>query len=382
MNVLHAFSNYLNLSENWAYRLISNIPEVNTFITADEYRKTNFYDSNFEFVEFPLKYVDESIPLSKALNKIIAQLRKTNPQYVARILKGRSINVLHSHYGYSGWNHRKIADLLNIPHVISFYGWDYEKFTFLNPSWKPKYQKLFQIGDKFLAEGSHAKQLMVKIGCPEQKVDVIRLGGDIQSIPFQLRHRKSSNFRLVQIANLTGKKGHVYTIEAYALAKAKRSDISLTIIGNGPAAFKQELVSKARQLNVLEDIEFIDYVNFDHLHDLLLDYHAFIHPSCYTESLDSEGGAPVVLIDAQATGLPVISTTHCDIPDVVIHESTGFLSPEKNSEAVAESIVRLFDLSQSDYDQMSIKARSHMEDAYDISKNTQYLRGIYGQLLS
>ena len=65
-------------------------------------------------------------------------------------------------------------------------------------------------------------------------------------------------------------------------------------------------------------------------------YHVFIQPSCYTATRDCEGGAPLVLLNAQATGMPVITTTHCDIPDEVIHNETGLLTAERDIEGLVD----------------------------------------------
>ncbi|HKR03594.1 MAG TPA: glycosyltransferase, partial [Bacteroidia bacterium] len=94
-----------------------------------------------------------------------------------------------------------------------------------------------------------------------------------------------------------------------------------------------------------------------------------------------EGGAPVVILDAEATGMPVISTTHCDIPSEVIHKQTGLLSPEKNAIALTESIVRFYRMTNETYKRFSEEARSHIEQNFDTVKNTASLRNIYLEYL-
>jgi colanic acid/amylovoran biosynthesis glycosyltransferase len=127
---------------------------------------------------------------------------------------------------------------------------------------------------------------------------------------------------------------------------------------------------------------FYEWVDPGQLHDLMRDYHVFIHPSCYSQNMDCEGGAPIVLLDAQATGLPVISTTHCDIPDEVSHGLTGLLSPEKDVESLAKSIEIFYHMGQDEYDEFSVRARLHVSRTYDIRSNAKKLRQLYQEIIS
>ncbi len=99
----------------------------------------------------------------------------------------------------------------------------------------------------------------------------------------------------------------------------------------------------------LKKITFIDSINFEKLHEFMKNYQVFIHPSCYTDQRDCEGGAPIAILDAQATGMPVISTTHCDIPDEVIDKMVGYaerarregmLALEEDSENESDPFLR------------------------------------------
>jgi len=94
-------------------------------------------------------------------------------------------------------------------------------------------------------------------------------------------------------------------------------------------------------------------------------FHVFIHPNQYGEKRDSEGGAPVVLMDAQATGMPVLSTFHCDIPIVVIHGVTGILVKEKDVNGLAEAIKKFYDMEESVYLEYCEQARKHIEENCD-----------------
>jgi colanic acid/amylovoran biosynthesis glycosyltransferase len=121
-------------------------------------------------------------------------------------------------------------------------------------------------------------------------------------------------------------------------------------------------------------VTFVDYAT---LHDYLKDFDAFIHASCYADSQDCEGGAPVVVLDAQATDLPVIATTHCDIPSEVVHGVTGLLSEQKNVNKLAENSHQFCLANDVAFQEFSTAAIDHVKKSYSIKSNCEALRGIY-----
>jgi colanic acid/amylovoran biosynthesis glycosyltransferase len=129
-------------------------------------------------------------------------------------------------------------------------------------------------------------------------------------------------------------------------------------------------------------VELLESIELERLYEFMKYYHIFIHPSCYTDDKDCEGGAPVVLLDAQATGMPVISTYHCDIPEVVVHQKTGLLTSEKNIDDLSKAIMKFYFMEQEEYDQYCENARHHMEKNYNIKISGKTLRKIYEDMLS
>ena len=111
-------------------------------------------------------------------------------------------------------------------------------------------------------------------------------------------------------------------------------------------------------------------------------YHVFIHPSCYAANRDCEGGAPIVILDAEATGMPVIATTHCDIPEEVLHNVTGLLSAEKDVSALAESISTFYKMSNETYQQFSNAARKHVVEKFNIQVCANQLQAVYNKIVS
>ena len=158
-------------------------------------------------------------------------------------------------------------------------------------------------------------------------------------------------------------------------------NMHLTLIGNGDAQIKLYIEEFIKSNGYENKIAFLNSIDYKTIHDYFKGFDVFIHPSCYAKDMDCEGGAPIVILDAQATGLPVIATSHCDIASEVIDGKTGLLTPEMNIEDLANSIIRFYSMDNNEYIYFSENARKHVEEEYNIEKNSKYLSDIYFNLL-
>ncbi len=382
LNVVQAFHQYLDYTENWAYKLISNLPDTKNYIISKEYLRFNFYNPDFVFIEFPLKKIDvlgKKGFFTKVFNRLVHYSFNLYPFYVKSVLKDIKIDIFHSHFAYTGWDYIKLAKKLKAKHVVSFYGLDYENLPFREPEWEKRYRKLFKEADLFICEGNHGAKILKNMGCPEEKVVVNRLGVEVENIPFYKREKKEKSLKLVQIASFREKKGHIYTVKAFHKALKDCPNMSLTFVGKGET--RKQVEEYVKKENLQDKVSFIDVIDYTQLYSFLKDFDVFIHPSCYSEDRDCEGGAPIVLLDAQATGMPVISTFHCDIPDEVLDGKTGFLAEEKDVESIASFIKKFYFMKKDEYLEFSINARGNVEKYYNIKKNAKNLYNIYRELL-
>ena len=385
MKVLHCFAQYLDNQQNWTYLILKNTLDIDVIIASKRFLKNNFYKKEFEYIEFPVKYVEtneikQSIVL-RTINFIIHILLKLLfPKYVTMMLKNRDIDIVHSHFAPVGWHYRKVAKKLKAPHVVSFYGYDYEKLPFKEPKWIKKYQELFKQADLFICEGTFGARTLVKIGCPKDKIKIVRLGVEIKDIQYYSRVKFKNELKLLQIAHLTEKKGHIYTVKAFIKALKSYPNMSLTLVGSGDEIILNRIKNEISICGVEDRITINNSIDFNQIYEFMKDYHVFIHPSCHTADMDCEGGAPVVLLNAQATGMPVISTVHCDIPEEVINGETGLLTQEKDIDSLSESIKVFYNMDNNEYQTYCHNARVHIEENYDSIKNLKILKDIYTNL--
>ena len=88
----------------------------------------------------------------------------------------------------------------------------------------------------------------------------------------------------------------------------------------------------------------------------------------------------MVLLDAQSTGMPVIATKHCDIPDEVADGKTGILANEKDIRHLSQAIARFYRMGSDEYRAFAMAARAHVESHYNIKTNARIMRETYDDL--
>lgn len=106
-----------------------------------------------------------------------------------------------------------------------------------------------------------------------------------------------------------------------------------------------------------------------------------MQPSVTAKNGDSEGGAPTIILEAQACGVPVISTTHADIPYITSQNDSALLSPERDVDNLVDNIRYLFE-NPKIWLEMGKKGRQHIENFHNVRKEVGALENIYYSFLS
>ena len=387
LRVLHLFENYLLTAQNWAFRMMDNFEETENFVCAYKYRNVHFVTDDIHLLELPDYVTPEIISESRNVSSshgsnVLSFFKKKYYQskfinYVASEIKRLQIDVIHCHFANIGWHFLPLKKITGLPFIVSFYGFDYESLPYSFPVWKRRYQQMFKDADMFICEGPHGAEILKKYGCAERKIKVVHLGVDFAKAPSISRFKNPDELSLIQIGNLGEKKGHIYSLKAFAKALKECPNMNLTLIGDGYQNIRESLEKFVAEHHLADKVHFEKHVPSYHLYEILKIYQVFIHPSCYAENRDCEGGAPIVLLDAQATGMPVISTNHCDIPEEVIHNKTGLLSGEKDVDALAESITYFYKMKNNEYVQFAQNAREHVHRNFDVENTSKKMEAVY-----
>ena len=291
------------------------------------------------------------------------------------IIKEKSVQVLHAHFGHVGCQVLPVKIRTSLPLITTFYGIDVSCTPFLK-KWRDSYKKLFAEGDLFLVEGPFMQNRLIELGCDANKIQIQRIAIITKNYPYRERIPKLKNkpVRLLFCGRFREKKGIILALDAVMQAHQVYQNFKFVVIGDGELWDQvEERVDRNRMKPYTKLLGFQP-------HNIMIEemYAAdlFIHPSITAIDGDSEGGAPTTILEAQACGLPVISTTHADIPNVVIPGGSALLSPERDIESLRDNLLFLLN-NQEQWSKMGKLGRTFIEENHEITKEVIRLEERY-----
>lgn len=387
MRALHLFDVYLPSTLSWVAQLLDSLENVEVEIGAPWLVQNRFYNPKFKYHVFPPQRwifprpaTEFDFPFWQKLFTASQRRLPTYPFFLEKTLKSAPPDLLHAHFGPTGCLYLPLAKKLNRPLIVTFYGFDYSKLPNVRPVFREKYKQLFEEATAVIAASEVGCEKLESMGCPPGKLAIVPPSPNLNAFKFSLRKKEKGHLRLVQIATFTPKKGHLTTLEAFRLALKDCPNMHLTLAGERQYKNLFEEVEKFIQLHDLqENVTLQSFVENHRMSDFMQDFDAFIHPSCYAPDGDHEA-TPVVLLEAQATGLPVLATTHFDLAAEVLHDRTGLLAPEGDVQSLADHIRRFYFMENEEYQQFSQNARRHVEANFDVKNSARKLRTLYEEI--
>ena len=240
------------------------------------------------------------------------------------------------------------------------------------------YDKLFQTGDQFLVLSRFLAKRAIDLGCRADRVVRLPLGVDLNRLPFVERHHSPDEpIRVLTVARLVEVKGVDYAIRAIARVAAHFPNVHYRIVGGGP--LREPLQTLARQEGLADQVEFLGPRPHDEVVRLYQQAHLFLL-SGVVDRQGAEEGLGTVLVEAQATGLPVVASNVGGIPENVLDGESGFLVPQRDVDAIAEKLCFLIEHPET-WPALGRAGRRHVEVNFDNAKLTDGLLEIYEQLL-
>lgn len=282
----------------------------------------------------------------------------------AEACREHGARLLHAHFGNRALFARRLALHLGIPLVGSFYGRDLAV-----PS-GDVYRKLFADGVRFLAEGPAARERLIELGCPAEKIRIHRLGVNPDEIEFGVRARKAGEpLRVMMAGRFTEKKGFIHGIRAFIEA-VRFAPMTLTVIGGAGRNRDEERIARSLRAAARKEesrIVFREVMAREQLLALARHHDIVLQPSVIAADGDREGGHPVILTLLAASGMPAIASRHCDIPEVVEDGVTGWICGERDEPALTAALI---EAATSSLEAKSRAARELVLRKYDIRRAT------------
>lgn len=373
--VAHFCPSYLPLSETFIYRYLSNFSDVKPIVFSLKKQNLDLFPLDTKIFEVGYK----RFTFRWVLNGIIGRLTGDYNVYRNVLVKLFNGKVLHAHFGPTGYDLLKFKFASSLPLVTTFYGCDMSRLA-QRVEWRDRYTELFEKGDLFLVEGTNMKNGLAALGCPEEKIKIQHIAIDLKQFRFRERHAKSDGVvTILFCGRFTEKKGLIYALMALKEVIRDFPAVQLRIIGDGKLRSEvQSYISR----NGLEKHAIILGMQPHHVVvKEMEEADIFIQPSVTAMDGDSEGGAPTIILEAQASGTPVLSTYHADIPEVVVPGKSALLAKERDWQGLANNMVYLIE-NQNEWIRMGLTGRRHVEENYNICTQVKEMERTYFQLLS
>ena len=265
-----------------------------------------------------------------------------------QVAKPLHADVFIAHFGPAGVTAAKLRELGVIRGKIAtiFHGIDISSREVLN-HYTPEYQQLFRRGDLMLPISDLWAGRLQKMGCPREKIAVSRMGVDMTRFSPRPVKAPATPLEIISVARLTEKKGLHVAIEACRQLKEQGVAFRYRILGIGP--WERRLRTLIEQYQLEDVVEMPGFKPSHEVKAMLDNADVFLLPSVTGADGDMEG-IPVALMEAMAVGIPVVSTLHSGIPELVEADKSGWLVPENDARALAQ---RLAAFSQLDSDELA-----------------------------
>ena len=272
-------------------------------------------------------------------------------------------DVFIAHFGPAGVTAAKLRELGVIRGKIAtiFHGIDISSREVLN-HYTPEYQQLFRRGDLMLPISDLWAGRLQKMGCPREKIAVSRMGVDMTRFSPRPVKAPATPLEIISVARLTEKKGLHVAIEACRQLKEQGMAFRYRILGIGP--WERRLRTLIEQYQLEDVVEMPGFKPSHEVKAMLDDADVFLLPSVTGADGDMEG-IPVALMEAMAVGIPVVSTLHSGIPELVEADKSGWLVPENDARALAQRLAAFSQLNTDELAPVVKRAREKVEHDFN-----------------
>ena len=295
---------------------------------------------------------------------------------LTKLLERRRPDLVHIYFGHTGVHLLPFVRAWGGRSLVSFHGMDIMPRED-EPGYLDRLRELLRALPMVLARSGSLAARLVDLGCPPENIRINRTGIPLDRFPFAERTPPPGGaWHVVQASRLIEKKGVDSTLAAFASFRKTHPGSRLTIAGDGPLL--EELRRSASAMGIGSAVRFAGFQSQEELAALFASAHIFMHPSRLTSKQDQEG-VPNSMLEAMATGLPVVATLHGGIPEAVEDGRDGLLTPENDPGALAASLERIAgdpDL----FRKLGSNASGSVRAKYEQAAAIRSLEGFYREL--
>ena len=283
--------------------------------------------------------------------------------------------VLHIYFGHIGVHLLPLLEICDLPAIVSFHGAD-AGLSLDESAHLARTRRMFEKCALVLARSESIAERLVAMGCAAEKIRLHRTGIPLEEIAFAQRAAPAEGaWHCVQACRLIAKKGLATSLRAFAEFARAFPRATFSIAGEGPQL--ADLRALARELGIGAQVSFTGFLSQEKLRALYAESHLFLQPSELGADGDQEG-VPNAMLEAMASGLPVLATRHGGIPEAVEDGASGLLVGERDHSALAAAL-RALAGDPARYAAMGAAARARVVAEFDLAAQTRVLEGCYGE---
>lgn len=289
--------------------------------------------------------------------------------YLKRRLRKERAELMLAEFGYVGVKALTFCKKQNIPLVVHFHGYDAYHSDILE-MYSSKYKSMFDYVSAIIVVSNDMRQQVLRLGAPANKIFYNAYGVDIKK--FEKSDVINSKKQIISVGRFVEKKAPYLTVIAFKKVLDKIPDASLIMVGDGPLLdICRHLINA---LGITDNVRLLGALTHAQVAVLMQSSRAFVQHSLQPASGDSEG-MPNTILEAQACGLPVISTKHTGIKEIVIQGETGYLVDEEDVDNMANCMIEI--LSNPELAaKIGCNGRKHVSENYTIEKSIDHLKSI------
>ncbi|MDX2002179.1 MAG: glycosyltransferase [Chitinophagales bacterium] len=295
-------------------------------------------------------------------------------QQISNYFQHFEIAAVVAEYGPCGLEMLPICEALNIPLLVYFHGYDIYRADMIR-KYLHRYQALFAGASCLFAVSKEMAVRLIELGAPSRKVILNPCGANLELFNY---HDAGKNEPIVFTASRFEETKHPEAvIKAFALVLEKVPNAKLRMAGTGSLMPKcRRLVSR---LGINKSVTFTGVLRPVEVCDEMAKARLFAQHSVTTRSGEKEG-APVAIMEAGASGLPVVSTRHAGIRDIIAEEETGYLVEEGDVAGMAYFMEELLTDSQK-ASSMGLAAHKRIKQHFSLDKNIKIICQYIEQLM-
>ena len=348
-HVLSLCGTYLKPEMQSIYRQITGVQRVRTTVYAQWMENENLFPfenirlltkqhhrakGNF-LLRFWYKHIVKQWPPPREINKHVGPCHPWD--LVERLQEDRP-DLVHVYYGHKAVGYLPMLRDWGGPWIVSFHGVDVAKHL-EEGDYLKKLREVFAEAQLVLARSESLLHRLHELGCPPEKLRLNRTPIPMDHLPPVEREAPSNgHWRLIQACRLIPKKGIITTLEAMDRVGAIFPGARYILCGSGP--MMDEIQAYVREHALERHVEIRGWMSQEALRAELYQAHIFLHASEQTKEHDQEG-IPNSMLEAMATGLPVVATLHGGIPEAVTSGYDGLLVAERNAHELSTAIIKL-----------------------------------------